>query len=269
VPLETVTERQIATIWCHFLGAVGVTQGFLTFSPEIELKIGEIHVWRAKLDLEESQLRKYEATLSPDELSRASRFNFVADRNRFVAGRGILRMLLGRYLKRDPFGLEFEYSVAGKPSLRNRSIPIDFNLSHSNGLAVFAFAFSCLLGVDIESVRDDFASEEIAARFFSSQEVIQLKSLPPEAKTKAFFQCWTRKEAYVKAHGDGLKIPLDSFGVSIGPGSEARFMEGVDVNWHLLDISESSIVPAALVYQAEEGMLNHRLNCHLYRYEND
>ena len=155
-------------------------------------------------------LEKLEASLSPDERSRADRFHFPHDRYRFIAGRGILRALLGAYLDRDPKDLVFRYGPQGKPSLETNEDDhsVSFNLSHKQGLAVYAFARGRRLGIDLESISTAFPGEEIATRFFSPRELEELLALPPEARAEGFFLAWTRKEAYIKALAGCGKILL-------------------------------------------------------------
>lgn len=210
----------------------------------------EIHVWDAALDREEKVLRQLESTLSPEEKARADRFHFVNDRNRFVAARGLLRELLGRYLQQPPASLEFSYGKHGKPFLsgENASSGFSFNLSHSSGVAVYAVAKERNLGIDVEHVRPESAGENIAQRYFSAREVNDLRTLPPEARVDGFFHCWTRKEAYLKATGMGLQIPLDSFAVSLLPDRPAEFLEGVEPRWRLAAYDPAEGYVAALAY---------------------
>jgi 4'-phosphopantetheinyl transferase len=204
-------------------------------STEYERIGDEIHVWHAELDREENFLRQLGATLSLEERARADRFHFANDRNRFVAARGLLRELLGKYLQQAPAALEFSYGQHGKPALAGKeaSSGLCFNLSHSAGLAVYAIAKERNLGVDVEHVRPESAGDEIAQRYFSAREVSDLRTLPPEERVAGFFHCWTRKEAYLKATGMGLQIPLDSFSVSVLPAKPAQFLGGVDPRWHM------------------------------------
>ncbi len=195
----------------------------------------EIHVWHAALDREKTVLGRLESTLSLEEKARADRFHFVNDRNRFVVARGLLRELLGKYLQQAPGALEFSYGRHGKPALsvENASSGLCFNLSHSAGLVVYAIAKERNLGIDVEHMKADSAGEDIARRFFSAREVSDLQTLPAETRAEGFFHCWTRKEAYLKATGMGLQIPLDSFSVSLLPEMPAQFLEGVEPRWHL------------------------------------
>ena len=210
----------------------------------------EIHVWHAALDREEGFLCPLESTLSLEEKARADRFHFVNDRNRFVVARGLLRKLLGKYLQEAPARLQFSYGKYGKPSLAggNASSGLCFNVSHSAGLAVYAIARERNLGVDVEHVRPEFAGEDIAKRYFSARELTDLRTLPPEARVEGFFHCWTRKEAYLKATGMGLQIPLASFAVSLLAGEPAQFLAGVEPCWHLDAYHPAEGYMAAVVY---------------------
>jgi 4'-phosphopantetheinyl transferase len=198
-----------------------------------ELARGEIHVWRASLSTDEPTLRSLEATLADQERERARRFIFERDRDRYIAARGILRDLLGKYLRRAPQSIEFVYGPHGKPVVASAASrpAICFNLSHSHGLAVVAIGREREVGIDVELIRPEFAGEEIARRYFSAKEIDELSRLPAELRTEGFFLCWTRKEAYIKAKGDGLQIPLDSFDVSLSPGRPAMLSSVDEPRW--------------------------------------
>jgi 4'-phosphopantetheinyl transferase len=209
-----------------------------------------IHVWTASLNRDEQTRARLESTVSPDELARANRFHFAKDRTRFIVARGLLRELLGRYLGHAPAGLEFSYGPYGKPALAgpNASSGLSFNLAHSGDLAVYAFSTGRNLGIDVELIKPESAGENIAARYFSAREVNDLRTLPPEARVTAFFACWTRKEAYLKATGKGLQTPLDSFSVSLLPGKPVQFLAGVDPSWHVAAFQPAEGYAAALVH---------------------
>lgn len=198
-----------------------------------ELGRGEIHVWRASLSTDQPTLRNLESTLAGEERGRAGRFIFERDRERYIAARGILRNLLGRYLRCAPQTIEFVYGVRGKPAVASAgSQPaICFNLSHSHGLTVVAIGQEREIGIDVELIRPEFAGEEIAKRYFSAKEIAELGKLPAELRTEGFFLCWTRKEAYIKARGDGLQIPLDSFDVSLSPGTPVTLSSVDEPRW--------------------------------------
>jgi 4'-phosphopantetheinyl transferase len=222
----------------------------LVSSSEWEQIGDEIHVWHAALDRGGQVPGELESTLSLEEKARADRSHFANDRNRFVVARGLLRELLGGYLHQNPADLEFSYGPHGKPSLSggNASSGLCFNLSHSSDLAVYAIARERNLGIDVEHVRPESAGEDIAKHYFSAREVSDLRTLPTEAKVEGFFQCWTRKEAYLKATGMGLQIPLDSFSVSLLPGQPARFLGGVEPRWNLAAYHPAEGYLAAVVY---------------------
>jgi 4'-phosphopantetheinyl transferase len=179
-----------------------------------------IHLWHASPQALASELPRLSDLLSADEADRRARFHFEADRGDFTFARGMLRTLLAAYLKTDPRELRFRYSEYGKPSLATPDAAPDlrFNLSHTQGAVVLAICRQGAIGVDIERVREDFNVQEIAARFFSPAEQLALVSLPEAEQRHAFFHCWTRKEAFLKARGHGLSFPLERFDVSIGSG---------------------------------------------------
>jgi 4'-phosphopantetheinyl transferase len=187
----------------------------------------ELHLWRAQLDLPSALLRRMASTLSGDEKERAERFLIAQAGERFVAARGILRHLLGMYSGVNPASVEFRYGPEGKPSLSTiHSSNISFSVSHSGKMALFAVCGSAELGVDIEEVKSDFKGMQIASHFFSEEEVAELSKLPPKLADQAFFECWTAKEAYVKARGQGLSIPLRSFTVGFGCREQLLQVEG-------------------------------------------
>ena len=185
---------------------------------------GEIHVWAVPLDPPAERVAALRRELAPDEAARADRFRFDRHRRRFQVARASLRRILGTYLRRPAASLDFVYGEKGKPSLAPGSGAgeLDFNLSHSSELALLAVTRKGELGVDVERLRPMPDGEAIAERFFSRPEREVLRGVPAEQKDQAFFLCWTRKEAYVKATGDGLSMPLSRFEVSLEPGSEAR-----------------------------------------------
>lgn len=181
------------------------------------MPVNEVHVWRAELDVSSAELERLARLLSPDEQARARRFRFRKDHAHFIAARGILREILSRYLDRDAAQLLFSYGPFGKPGLAPDSGAdgLCFSLSHSQGLALFAMTRDREIGVDLEQIQTDFAWELVAERFFSACEAAALRSLPAAMGRKAFFACWTRREAYVKAKGDGLGRPLDDLESSL------------------------------------------------------
>jgi 4'-phosphopantetheinyl transferase len=163
--------------------------------------------------------------LSQDERARAERYHFEADRKRSIIGRGLSRLLLGHCLGESPGHLQFSYNPFGKPALAPGHVrPLQFNISHSGEWVLIALAVNRPLGVDVERKREEMATEAIAERFFSPAECSALAALPPALRCAAFFSCWTRKEAYLKARGDGLSLPLDQFDVAFVPGASPRLI---------------------------------------------
>ncbi len=194
--------------------------------PSLELAGGEVHLWRVALDLPASLVEQRAAWLSAGERQRASRFYFERHRRRYVISQGALRAVLSRYLRVDPSTLQFERGPYGKPFLAGRqaSAGVHFNLAHSHELAVIAVVRDCEVGVDVEQLRQQQDFDSIARRFFSPQEWETFSNLPEGQREVSFFQCWTRKEAFIKALGEGLSHPLDQFDVSLRPGEPARFL---------------------------------------------
>lgn len=212
----------------------------------VTLPENEIHIWRAWLDLEPQERDRLSSYLSEAERARASRFVFQHDREHFAVARGRLRELLGTYLHRSPQSLEFRTGQYGKLSLADRA-DLRFNLTHSYGLALYAFAMNRELGIDVEKIRPDFTSEGIAVRYFSAAEQNELRELPVDLRTRAFFLCWTRKEAYVKAHGGGLQIPLESFDVSLTPGKPETLRSADSERWNLRSFEPAPEYSASLI----------------------
>jgi 4'-phosphopantetheinyl transferase len=189
-----------------------------------QLESREVCLWTVRLEASEDNFARSVAWLSPEEKSRAERFHFSRHRRAFALGRAALRALLGSYLGIQPAEVCFIYGAQGKPALSDAACPLRFNASNSGDLAAVAFTTGCEIGVDVEQHRTLHDFENIAQRFFSPQEAAELMELPNSEKTTAFFHCWTRKEAYIKAMGGGLSIPLDSFRVELRPGVAARMV---------------------------------------------
>jgi 4'-phosphopantetheinyl transferase len=179
--------------------------------PTLELSCHNVHVWLTKLNSLTTQVQQMAQCLSEKELIRAGRFHFKQDRVRFIACRAVLRMILGRYLHIEPNRVQFSYGPYGKPCLKETvgDDMLQFNLGHSNDIALYAFTRCREIGVDIEYLRALPDADQFAARFFAADEIATLNALPASQRRQAFFNCWTRKEAYVKAIGKGLFQPLD------------------------------------------------------------
>ena len=222
----------------------------------VKLGEGEVHVWRACLDVTVEELQVRSKLLKEEERARGARYLRAEVGSRFVAGRGLLRRLLGMYLGTDAAEVEFTFNSFGKPALaaKHGAGDLRFNVSHSHDWALIAFTRGRELGVDIERVRPDFATREIAQRFFSPSEARRLIALPAATQTEAFFQCWTRKEGYIKARGEGLSRGLDSFEVAFGPGVDAAVLNASDdasptARWLVLDLQPAQGFAGALVVE--------------------
>ena len=230
-------------------------------SAPIRLAEDEIHVWRVGLD--NFLPNCLQAVLSADELLRASRYRFERDHNRFIVARSILRILIGTYLLMEPQRLVFGYGEYGKPHL-NLPAPrptVRFSVAHSDRLALYAISRDRELGVDVEFVRDYFANEAIAEHFFSPNEVVQLRSVPMTMRTTAFFNCWTRKESFIKARGEGLSLPLNIFDVSLVPGEPAALLsyhpDSTEVSrWSMREIPVEPGFAAALTSEGDNCYLS-------------
>jgi 4'-phosphopantetheinyl transferase len=206
------------------------------------LPADELHVWRASLDQPAEIIAVLKELLAPPERERMERIQIDRIRSRFAVGRGLLRTLLGRYTGAAPQDLELVYGKYGKPFLAGRG-PW-FNLSHSDGAALFAFSSSAEVGVDVELAHRRVEAMRLAERFFSPGEVRTLRALPEALRQRAFLTCWTRKEAFIKARGDGLSLALDSFDVTLEPNEPAALTRtawsaGEPAEWELADLSDS------------------------------
>lgn len=181
----------------------------------------DVHVWRAYLPDHVARLGMLASLLSSDEQATAARFRFASDRERYTISRGLLRVILSRYLAVAPDHLEFSYGTQGKPALAPPAGAgwLRFNLSHARDLTLYAVCRDREVGIDVEYMRSDIEHEQIARYAFSPYECATLSALPPHERVEAFFRCWTTKESYVKAHGGGLSIPLDQFDVALSPDS--------------------------------------------------
>ncbi|MEH2269727.1 MAG: 4'-phosphopantetheinyl transferase HetI [Nostoc sp.] len=215
---------------------------------DLTLLPDEIHVWRIDLDQPESQLQNLAATLSSDETARAERFYFQEHRQRFIAGRGILRTILGRYLGIQPLHVEFNYQHRGKPVLADKFADsrLAFNLSHSQGLGLCAVNCTRPIGVDLEYIRPMSDLEALAKRFFLAREYEMLRSLSPNQQQEIFFRYWTCKEAYLKATGDGLS-QLEQVEVSLTPTEAAKLQ--ITEDWSLFELVPANNYVAAVAIE--------------------
>ena len=187
----------------------------------------DVHVWRVDLNQPPAIIERCRRLLSVDEQDRADRFHFESDRQHFIVARGCLRAMLAIYLDVGAQTIQFSYASHGKPELPtscSQLRPLNFNLAHSGGFALYAFTRVGQIGIDLEHIRPDFTGDDIARRFFSSNEVGRLTRLPANVRHEAFFNCWTRKEAFLKAKGFGLSLPLDQFDVTLAPAEPAALL---------------------------------------------
>lgn len=226
-----------------------------------DLSGSAIHVVPLRLDGSANTIDGFARLLSDDERQRAARFVAEAPRRTFIVARGALRVVLGRALRRDPARITLAYAQAGKPRLADddaaTDAALDFNLAHSGGIAVLAMTRGCALGIDVERHRTWTMPDldAVAGRHFSIDEVRELAALPDDERIAAFYRCWSRKEAYLKAIGIGLGAPLGDFRVSLLPGAPARLIEsapgrGAASAWSLHDLALADGYAAALAYHA-------------------
>lgn len=207
LPLLTMTER-------------------LSHAVPLAMPSDEVHVWLVDLSRTAGRLERYAGVLSSDERQRAARYAFDLPRLRFIATRKALRELLGGYLNIPPHRIRLGYGEHGKPYLAG-SLAVSglhFNLAHSGDLALLAFARGRRVGVDVEQIRPLPELMTIANRYFTANEAAQISALPEEERRAAFFACWTRKEAFIKALGAGFALPPDRFEVSLGAGEPPRLV---------------------------------------------
>lgn len=219
-----------------------------------------VDVWHLPLDLARTEMEELTQTLSSVERERAARFRFERDRRRFIAARGLVRAILGRYLSMTAAAIALDYNPFGKPFLAQRPLDLCFNVAHSGDIALLAIAPAVDVGVDIEMWRKIPNRDLLAARFFAASEVAAIAQLPEQVRDVAFLTCWARKEAYVKAVGMGLSEPLDSFEVSMVPDLPAAVLrisgsaEAARV-WSLHDLSQPPIYSAAVAVHAPRSRI--------------
>ncbi len=227
---------------------------------------GDVHIWRASLNQPASDVQSLHQTLAPDEQSRAERCHFERDRQRFIVARGLLRAILSRYVHEHPSHLRFCSSPYGKPALvtqPDREM-LKFNLSHSSDLVLYAVTRGRSVGIDVERIRPLPDITGMAKRFFSLQEFAMFRALPKHLQLEVFFTCWTRKEAYIKARGEGLSLPLDQFDVSFIPGEPAVLLKTLEDpqearRWSLHALPSAPGYEAALAIEGQ--------GCHLWYWQ--
>jgi 4'-phosphopantetheinyl transferase len=234
-----------------------------------ELPDGEVHLWAVDLDAPRETVERLQSVLSSDENERAGRFYFERDRIAFTIARGLLRTLLGGYLGCDPKQLDFAYNRHGKPSLTAGGPPvaghrdIQFNVSHSGQIALLAFVRERGIGVDVEYMRRNLDYLKVAERVFSVEEQVALAALPAERQMEAFFCGWTRKEAYIKAHGQGVSLPLDQIVVTVSPDEPAQLLAikgsfDSAARWRMSEVDLGPEYRAAVIVEGSDWRLTCR-----------
>lgn len=228
------------------------------------LKDNDVHLWCSSLLLNSRALNRLKLTLSADELERANRFHFRNHQCSFIVGRGILRSIIADYLQTRPKEIRFRYNAHGKPSIADVSShsEINFNLSHSHGLAVYAFTRRREIGIDIERLRSNLSFQKIAKRFFTTEEFENLNSLPHDEYIDGFFGLWTQKEAYIKAMGTGLSIPLNRFSVTVKKDqtvrvNEIRIKSNEEGSWSILSLKPKRGYVGALAVEGKSLTIKH------------
>lgn len=240
------------TDWAAHLGPATLPKGRPT-----------IHVWAASLSVSPEALDTFISWLSADELSRAARFHFPVHRDRFIAGRGLIRRLLASYLNRQPHTLTFNYGPKGKPALSGSAgtVPLSFNAAHSEDLLLIAVSREGLLGVDVEEIRPLPEFNDLVERFFCRSEHSQFGQLPSGEKPAAFFNLWTRKEAWLKATGEGIAHLLSQVEVSFLPAEPARLIQlphlySQGTSWFLYELTPKTGFAAALAVGGQEPSIH-------------
>lgn len=231
-------------------------------APELEAVFADaaVEVVAARLDVPAYAARSLVRLLSASERARAARFIRNRDRRRFIVARARLRQLLAARLGTQPESVEFTYGAHGKPALAAdlAAFGLRFNVSHAQDLALYAITYGREVGVDVEAVRALSDADDIAARFFSRHENEAYRALELRDRPRGFFNCWTRKEAFIKAIGEGLSHPLDRFDVTLAPGEQARILRvaeapGETCGWALRSFSPAPGFVAALVVRDGVG----------------
>ncbi|WP_178989435.1 4'-phosphopantetheinyl transferase family protein [Winogradskyella schleiferi] len=208
----------------------------------VHLKPNMVHLWTINVEVKDDTYHKYYTLLSEYEKERADRFKFYKDKRCYVVARGVLRLLSSTYLKTEAIDIEFDYEQYGKPKFKQIT-NLNFNVSHSGDIAIIGFVYDHSIGVDIEKIKDDFNTFEIATNFFSKKEIEALQKTPKLQQHLAFYRCWTRKEAFIKAKGNGLSFPLDTFSVTLDSDLKAELIE---TQWNLSEKNQwqlTSFIP--------------------------
>jgi 4'-phosphopantetheinyl transferase len=236
-------------------GALKTTINWKKAAAYAPLEHAQVHVWAAVLDQSHELRPAFTRILSSDEIERARRFQFARDRASFTSSRTMLRCVLGHYLRIGPAEVRFEYSPSGKPAVANETPgpPLHFNLSQSDGLTLLALTRACPLGIDVERINEVEDLDSVAGHFFSPYENAALRALPRRDKIEAFYDLWTRKEARLKATGEGIAHSLKRTEV-LFPNEgrtevkEARRQTVSLTGWTLQQLEPAAGFKAALAY---------------------
>jgi len=240
-----------------------LTMSITRMPAEVRLpECAEAHVWTAFVSEFSTQLSDLEQLLSREEQRAAARFRREADRDHYIIAHGILRRLLGRYLCIAPKDLDFTVNGFGKPAvaLRPEQPPLSFNLAHSGDLVLYAVAINRRIGVDVEKIRSELDVMELARSQFSTPEVLALTAVSLPERLGAFFRCWTRKEAYVKARGEGFHFPLNKFAVTFGAEEMPRLSWidhdlGASYDWSMFHLDPAPGYAGAVTVEGREVQL--------------
>ena len=228
---------------------------------DLSLSEGEVHIWKFLLNQSDTLSHNLFRYLAADERVRSDQFRYPELRERYISGRGLLRLITGRYLNKHPRSLAFTYGSNGKPMLEGEiSQTLSFNQSHSHYLITFAFICYGPVGIDVEYLHTVPRVERLAQRFYSQGEYEHIRSLEPEKQESAFLRAWTRKEAYLKATGDGLIFPLSQVEVSLGENDVPRLLKvpgGQESTWCLEAFQPEPGYIGAVVYPAPEKKMRY------------
>lgn len=231
-------------------------------APEnLTLADDAVHVWCVDLQRSPTEIAALFQLLAADERQRAEQFYFERDRHSFTVCRGLLRVVLGRYLGQSPDTIQFCYGDRGKPALASEVMPLQFNVSHSHGMALYAITLKARVGVDLEKMRSLRDVEQLTRRFFAEREAELISQLYGDAQQQAFFNAWTRKEAFLKATGHGLAYELNQVEVSLLPGEPAQLLripgeEKTSHAWWLQALEPLPGYAAALVVEGQPQQLD-------------
>ncbi|NUM52060.1 MAG: 4'-phosphopantetheinyl transferase superfamily protein [Candidatus Hydrogenedentes bacterium] len=226
-----------------------------------QLESDDVHVWKASSDASHSAITRFINSLAPDERDRAARFHFERGRDNYVAARGVLRELLGMYLNIPPAGVQLTYTSHGKPDLAAaHGSDLRFNLAHSGDIVLIAFARAARIGIDVERCRPDFDGQRIADRFFTESESALLRAVRDADRVRAFTQQWTRKESFIKAHGEGLSYPLNAFSIAEDDNDRLRVLvharPGETDAWCVRDLDVGDDYAAAITVELASPVLS-------------